>query len=180
MRTSLVLAATLMAACSGAVDASRSIDDFAAPGQPLPREDSGGVPTFVRLDPLKFTGLDRSTPERAAREVLLRLRDDYGLEPRDIDTADAFDRHDVGRGPVIVRFRQRHEGLPVFRAELSVAFDRSMAPVAVAGHFAPLPSSREATDPSRVTAVGAMARALSEETHTSFETEAIVLTTGDD
>jgi hypothetical protein len=49
--------------------------------------------------------------------------------------------HDIGRGPIIVRYRQRIDGVEVFRNELNVVMRRDRKVIAVSGHLAEHASS---------------------------------------
>src|SRR5881409_3454364 len=50
--------------------------------------------------------------------------------------------HDIGRGPIIVRYRQRIDGIDVFRNELNVVLRRDdRRVIAVSGHLADHPAA---------------------------------------
>jgi hypothetical protein len=108
-----------------------------------------GVPTFLWASPQGATaGLAalRSTPaagqasaqavnpaEAAARAHLGVYGSFYGLDPADLATATAIHVHDLGRGPVVVQFRQAIDGIEVFRERASVVMDRELRLVAIGG-----------------------------------------------
>src|SRR5262249_2935015 len=58
----------------------------------------------------------------------------------DMSGAYVSEVHDLGRGPIIVRYRQRIDGIDVFRNELNVVMARDNRVVAVSGHLADRPS----------------------------------------
>src|SRR5437763_3069954 len=62
----------------------------------------------------------------------------------DVDGAYVAEVHDIGRGPIIVRYRQRIDGIDVFRNELNVVMGRDHQVVAVSGHLADRPSAVQA------------------------------------
>jgi hypothetical protein len=61
-----------------------------------------------------------------------------------VDGAYVTEVHDVGRGPIIVRYRQRIDGIDVFRNELNVVMARDNRVIAVSGHLADAPSMVQA------------------------------------
>jgi hypothetical protein len=52
------------------------------------------------------------------------------------DGAYVSETHDTGRGAIVTRFRQRIDGIDVFRNELNVVTARDGTPVAMSGHLA--------------------------------------------
>ncbi len=79
-----------------------------------------------------------------ARELLVErarahLRSEakqLGLSRAMIDDAVAFDAQYNGKGPAVVRFRQRFNGRDVYQRSLNVLLDRANRPIAVSGYFA--------------------------------------------
>ncbi|MCB9705992.1 MAG: M36 family metallopeptidase [Myxococcales bacterium] len=71
--------------------------------------------------------------EEAARFHLRALAPVYGSVEAVVDGARALFTHDVGRGGVIVAFRQRVGDVEVFAGDVKVLLDRSKRIVAVAG-----------------------------------------------
>jgi len=55
----------------------------------------------------------------------------------EFDGAYVSETHDTGRGAIVTRFRQRIDGIDVFRNELNVVTARDGTPVAMSGHLAP-------------------------------------------
>lgn len=97
-----------------------------------------GVPTIV-WGSRPFTrpataGGGRTTPELAAREHLARLAPFYGLDAGDVRGAELGYVHDTGRGGIIVTFRQRVNGIEVFRDEVKILMDRRLDFVAASGY----------------------------------------------
>ncbi|ADO72841.1 myxosortase-dependent M36 family metallopeptidase [Stigmatella aurantiaca] len=103
-------------------------------------EERLGVPTVLwntRLGtdrPQAFAG---QGPEAAARAHLSQIADIYRLEREDISGAVLHSVHQPARGPVVVRFTQKVEGIEVFRSGLNVALTRGHELVAVTGYMAP-------------------------------------------
>src|SRR5436189_2723421 len=59
----------------------------------------------------------------------------------DVSGAYVAEVHDIGRGPIIVRYRQRIDGIDVFRNELNVVMTRNQKVIATSGHLANPPTS---------------------------------------
>src|SRR6266498_3166555 len=59
----------------------------------------------------------------------------------DVSGAYVSEIHDIGRGPIIVRYRQRIDGIDVFRNELNVVMRRDNQVIAVSGHLADHPAA---------------------------------------
>src|SRR5947209_9618948 len=85
-----------------------------------------GTPSFV------WMGNDRSTSAVATMSS-------------DLSGAYVAEVHDIGRGPIIMRYRQRIDGIDVFRNELNVVMGRDRNVIAMSGHLADHPVSRVAT-----------------------------------
>ncbi|HEY7724928.1 MAG TPA: M36 family metallopeptidase [Anaeromyxobacteraceae bacterium] len=115
--------------------------DFLRPGAPVHAEERLGLPTFVWTR--QATGAARTAelralgPASSARAHLADHAPLYALSPAALATAELASLHDTGQGGIVARFRQRVQGVPVFRDEMSVLMDRSLRPVAIAGHLAP-------------------------------------------
>src|SRR6266850_2033412 len=69
---------------------------------------------------------------------------DVAAMSADLSGAYVSEVHDVGRGPIIVRYRQRIDGIDVFRNELNVVMQRDNRVIAVSGHLADRPSAVQA------------------------------------
>src|ERR1051325_10119865 len=61
-----------------------------------------------------------------------------------VDASGAYvaEVHDIGRGPIIIRYRQRIDGIDVFRNEMNVVLTRDYRVIAMSGHLAEQPASR--------------------------------------
>jgi len=111
-------------------------------GAPLHTEPRLGVPTFVWAS---YTARDLShgnSAEEVARSQLAAFAPLYRLQPADLPTAIVRNTHDIGRGAIIVKFRQEVGGVEVFRRELNVVLDRQRAPLALTGYLSPEPATR--------------------------------------
>jgi large repetitive protein len=101
-----------------------------------------GVPTFVWA--IRGAGsagsaadLDGLTAEQAARRHLHALAPLYRLRAEDVAAAQMRAVHDTGVGGIIASFRQRAEGIEVFRAGVSVLMNRRLELVAISGYLSP-------------------------------------------
>jgi hypothetical protein len=74
-----------------------------------------------------------TTPEAAARGYLARHASLYRLSQASLEAAYVHRVHDIGRGGVIVIFRQRVAGLEVAHTELKVLMTRNLELVALTG-----------------------------------------------
>jgi len=116
------------------------------------RPTRAGVPSNydAKLDATTFLWADARTPtatlapikrqklaETAAREYLLQQAGPLKLSKASVADARMVDIHDVGRGPIITRFRQYYDGVEVFGQNLSVMMGRDLKLVATSGYFAP-------------------------------------------
>jgi hypothetical protein len=88
--------------------------------------------------PLSPLGYDKR-PEAAARSALHGAASSLNLTAESADAAELRELHDLGRGPVIARYQQRHNGLPVFGAQVNVIMDRGLKPIAYSGSFVKTP-----------------------------------------
>lgn len=93
------------------------------------------VPRFLRASrkqPLPaFTA--SASKEAAARFYLKEYAHRYGLPPAALDNAEVASVHDVGRGGIIVTFRQQIDGVEVFRGDVKVLMARNLELVALSG-----------------------------------------------
>lgn len=108
--------------------------------------------------------------ETAARDVLRGEASYLRLDRSAIDNARLTEVHDLGRGPIIVRFKQYRDGIEVFGRALNVMLDRNLSPVATSGNFAPAPlaapkargKQTDTAPPFALDAPSAIARAFSD------------------
>ena len=127
--------------------ARATVSALAATSAPrLQWHDRFGVPTFVWVGGEKARSLVASTAtvyttESAARSAIADYASLYGLDRADIDDAYVSAVHDIGRGAVVVKLRQRIGGIDIFREEMNVALDRSRDLIALSGQLSSLPRS---------------------------------------
>lgn len=88
--------------------------------------------------------IGKARAERVAREALARYGYPLGVGRKSVDAARLIEVHDLGRGPILVRFQQIYNGLEVQGRSLNVTMDRGYQPVAVSGYFADEPSEQAA------------------------------------
>jgi large repetitive protein len=98
-----------------------------------------------------MAGLPALTAEDAARGHLGIYAGAFGLSAADVDGAVVAHLHDIGRGPIIVQFKQTIGGIGVFRESARVAMDRNLGLVAISGSIA----SADATSGSAAFQLGA-------------------------
>lgn len=79
----------------------------------------------------------RTDPVRSARWQLERIKDVYRLSPSALEAATETSLIEQQSGTRIVRFRQTHLGLPVFRHELKVLLNAEGRLVALGGNLHP-------------------------------------------
>ena len=89
------------------------------------------------LAPLKAELMAKS----AALEYLGRQASQLNLGKRDLENAELLDLQDNGKGPIIARYQQRLQGVPVFGKQVNVLMDRGMKLVATSGNFAAVDAS---------------------------------------
>ena len=111
-------------------------------------DDQFGVPSFLWAAPARTSvsaaavRLSMSS-EEAARSYLNDYAALYSLTPKDLANSYVANLHDTGNGAVVVKFRQKINGVAVFRDEMNVVIDRNQDLVALSGHLggAPPPSA---------------------------------------
>ena len=79
------------------------------------------------------------TAEQAARAHLESFADLYRLTSADVGAASLTElqRLPSGQGPLIARFGQSVNGIPVFRNSLQVVMNRELGMTAITGYLAP-------------------------------------------
>ncbi|HSN96654.1 MAG TPA: M36 family metallopeptidase, partial [Candidatus Nanopelagicales bacterium] len=154
IRTSALIAAILAGSAAHAADrpnfnaydhakavqpARAGARDRAAPAIVASTDPQRGVPTFVWAprDLPSLPQLSSATPERAGRAWLDRYARHYQLSPEALSTAQVAQVHDIGRGAIIVTFRQNVDGIDVYRNELKVVMRRDLSLVAISGNLHP-------------------------------------------
>lgn len=97
-----------------------------------------GIPTFIfatQSDSAKRVKSD--DPESIARAALSEYAGLYRYSTATLSSADLKYVHDVGKGPIIVKFKQTINGLEVFRAETNVVMTRNLDLFAISGYLFP-------------------------------------------
>src|SRR5262245_30531971 len=120
--------------------------------RPLQTHEIFGVPTFLWASEAARAGVSSPRrrglgPEAAAREHLQRFAPLYDLEPGEAQSAELGAVHDTGRGAVIVSFRQRVNGVAVFRDEIKMIMSRELELVAISGYLAGSPARAARNNP---------------------------------
>ena len=137
----------------GPVNSKAQSAQLLRPGSPLHVHERFGVPTFLWASSqgsatgltalrAKLSGGVASvsgaalslTPESTARAHLGTYAGFYGLTNADISNLTVAHVHDIGRGPVIVQFKQVINGVEVFREEVRVVMTRDLDLVSIAGY----------------------------------------------
>src|SRR6185436_11823157 len=128
------------------------LQELARPEKSLHTQESLGVPTFLwaadagQPDP-HAPNRKSLGAEQAAREHLGRYLELYDLDPDEVQTAALASIHDTGRGAVIVAFRQRVNGIDVFRDEIKVIMNRNLGLTAISGYLAGTPARAARSSP---------------------------------
>jgi MYXO-CTERM domain-containing protein len=108
-------------------------------------DEQRNVPTFVWTHRTRTPKAPHATAEAAARWYLGAMAGPYRLTKAALDSAYVHRVHDIGRGGIIVTFRQTIAGVEVHRNELDVLLDRDLRMVAISGNL------HEAADAAQVT-----------------------------
>jgi len=113
------------------------------PGSAVQTEPRLGVPTFLWARDPEATGTRArwltagiDHPEIAAsRAALADYAPLYGLADTDVAGAVVASVHDLGTGPILVKFRGQLGGIEIFREELNVVLNRKLEPIALTGYL---------------------------------------------
>ncbi len=124
----------------------QSARDLVNPGSSIHTESRLGVPTFLWVGKGAAAARSSLRPRvavrgddnkvAAARAALSDYASLYGLSVLDLNSVAVSHVHDVGRGPIVVKFRQHINGIPVFREEIGVVMNRDLEPIALSGYVA--------------------------------------------
>lgn len=95
--------------------------------------------------------------ESAARDYLLG-QPALKLSKGAVGNAKMMELHDLGKGPIIARFQQTHDGLEVFGRQMNVMMDRNLKLVATSGYFAPQDNSKTVLGSGHITTAAAQAK----------------------
>jgi uncharacterized protein (TIGR03382 family) len=136
-------------------DVSAAVQGLVRPGSKVQVHERFGVPTFLWASKTaseaglsaaraavasrtaaSMVSLPALSVEDAARGHLGIYAGALGLSAADVDGAVVAHVHDVGRGPIIVQFKQTVGGFDVFRESARVAMTRNLDLVAISGSFA--------------------------------------------
>jgi hypothetical protein len=114
--------------------------EYIRPGTKVQGDNRFGVPTFVwagrntQSPSLRPGGLGSGRPEElAARTHLGNYAELYNLNAEDVETASVRYVHNIGKGPIIVKFYQTVGGIEVLLEELNVVMNRKLELVAISG-----------------------------------------------
>ena len=114
--------------------------EFIRPGTRVQGDNRFGVPTFLwagrntQSPSLRPGSLGSGGPEEtAARAHLGHYAELYNLNAEDVETASVRFVHNIGKGPVIVKFYQQIGGIEVLMEELNVVMNRKLELVAISG-----------------------------------------------
>jgi hypothetical protein len=138
-----VLGALVLVACSSSDRPDRS--DGVAPSvaqlQPQPvralvahRDARLDAPSFAWLS--ANDGVRFDTAAEAASATIKSIAPTFGLSDAALAAVKSWSIHDRGRGPIVAQFRQRANGIEVFRGSLSIALSRAFSPVSASGFLA--------------------------------------------
>lgn len=107
-------------------------------------EERLGLPTFVFVTEdvpvLKVGNLSRdmqSKSEFAAKTYLAQFADLYKLNKQTLSGAKTTHVHDIGSGPVIVKFQQYVDGIEVFLHNMQLMMQRDSKLTAISGYLSP-------------------------------------------
>jgi hypothetical protein len=117
----------------------RQLREYTRPDRTLHTQDILGVPDFLWASPPApgSSPLKRGlNAVQAAREHLGRYAPLYDLDSGQVQEALAGPVHDTGQGAILVAFRQRVNGIDVFRNEMRLAMTRDLDLVAISGYLA--------------------------------------------
>jgi len=132
---------------------SAELAHLVAAGVPVQVEDRLGVPSAWVVGPGWFRAPSAGvSPEAAAVGYLEQLAPLYRLPASALPALELERSHDAGRGPIIVRFRQRLDGVEVYGLQLNLVMDRSLRLVGVTGWLHP--------DVAELTATGRFVRVV--------------------
>lgn len=151
--SSLLVLATLSACQPTPADLPQVPEKLLAPGAGLAKagrqvhfDARTGLPAFVwaapEAQPADVARRSRLPVARVARDHLQRFAPAYRLTASEVEGATIASVHDVGQGPIIVRFRQQVDGVEVFGRELTLAMTQDRELVALSGHLSPAVDER--------------------------------------
>ncbi len=134
-----------LALCAGAPSLPEASDFdrwmHVAPDAPKPNQAPGwdrhrGQPTVLRVGGAPAPRWV-SSPVSAATWFLEQRSAAWGLNREAVQRLRIGEVHDLGAGTIVVSFSAERDGVPVFRDELHVALDQSLALLGITGHMSP-------------------------------------------
>jgi hypothetical protein len=154
--------------------------EFIRPGTKLQSDSRFAVPTFIwagrnTQSPSARPGTLGGGPEEsAARTHLGHYAELYNLSAEDVQTASVRQVHNIGKGPVIVKFHQQIGGVEILMEELNVIMNRKLELVAISGFISSMdtPSAQPGATWSLDARAGAIA-AYRDLTGTQIPTSAL-------
>jgi hypothetical protein len=121
---------------------SQRVAAYIRPGTKVQGDNRFGVPTFLwagrstQSPSLRPGSLGGTRPEEvAARAHLGNYAEVYNLNAEDVDSASVRYIHNIGKGPIIVKFYQKVGGIEVLMEELNVVMNRRYELVAMSGYI---------------------------------------------
>lgn len=84
----------------------------------------------------KYQSITRENVQAAAKAALSSQSAMLGVDDSSLQESELIELHDAGKGPVIARFKQKHNGLDVVGHQLNVLMDRNLKTKAISGYFA--------------------------------------------
>lgn len=137
-RLLLGLTCGVVAACSEP-PGTLAVSPVAEPPKPLSLQlrtlhKQYGAPTMSIVAPEKNIVADKA--EAVAWATLMGATEGHKLSDAAVRTAKLVELHDAGNGPLIARFAQEVDGIPVFLQHVSIALDRTNQPRVMSGRLA--------------------------------------------
>jgi len=106
---------------------------------------------------LNLKKVSKTSPENALKAYFERIAANHGANKQTISQAELQFVHDTGRGGIIGRFQQMHDGLEVFGRALNLLLDRKLNLVASSGTLTPNRLAKQSEfilTPERALAIG--------------------------
>jgi MYXO-CTERM domain-containing protein len=134
-----VLGTLLVAACgtSSRGDAPKPAIGTTAPSHAAVahRDPRLGLPTFAWISRAELPAF--ASAHEAVAGVTERVARAFELKGDMLATLADLDVDDASRGPIVARYRQRVNGIDVFRGGVAIAMTRAFEPIAASGLLAP-------------------------------------------
>lgn len=129
---------SVLGAC-GMPSAESPTEPLVQPQKPIavsvrPLHNKQGAPSLSSV--ATATKVVSDSPEQVAWATLRGIKDGHKLSGEAVESAKLREVHDAGNGPLIARFEQEVDGLPVFLQSMNIAMDRNMQPTMASGRLA--------------------------------------------